>query len=381
MTHTEKQPGKRTMTAKRAGGFTLAEIIVSIFIIFLLMGIGLVSYRVAANQARIASDRALVNGLKIAVEDFKREFGFIPPLVKDKGPINGRGFPIAPVEVRADSATSLIIPLVFSPAIAVDLDVLRGEIDDLSRYSTYSLAYYLIGALDAEVDGVDGPGFVEVRRAGNFAPVVDPKSIDAGDRGTLELARRGPKKYEPFFDTNRGGVELYIDVANRMTIMPAPGQVSNTRLYYRAEIRDRNSVPVRYYRWFADNIDPTTITGGISEYTDDAIDFQDSVKGLIAYLNIPKVVLYGYGDPLSPLFEVPVELRDATYAIVAAGPNQLFGDDEEFELLTSTGPEAEAMKRKYAEFLGLSINRFSDSSYAREAVETAREDNIIEVGS
>jgi len=376
MTHTEKQSGKRAMTAKRAGGFTLAEIIVSIFIIFLLMGIGLVSYRVAANQARIASDRALVNGLKIAVEDFKREFGFIPPLVKDNGN-DGQGDSLIQVD-------GLILPSVFSPVIAVDINALRGEQSArIPRYSTYSLAYYLIGALDSEVDGVDGPGFVEVRRAGNFAPVVDPKSIDAGDRGTLELARRGPKKYEPFFDTNRGGVELFLDVSKRLTIMPAPGQVSNTRLYYRAEIRDRNSVPVRYYRWFADNIDPTTITGGISEYTDDAIDFQDSVKGLIAYLNIPKVVLYGYGDPLSPLFEVPVELRDATYAIVAAGPNQLFGDDEEYDLLTGSipGPEAEAMKRKYAEYLGLSINRFNDSSYAREAVETAREDNIIEVGS
>mgnify|MGYP003646944661 CR=1 FL=1 len=376
MTHTEKQSGKRAMTAKRAGGFTLAEIIVSIFIIFLLMGIGLVSYRVAANQARIASDRALVNGLKIAVEDFKREFGFIPPLVKDNGN-DGQGDSLIQVD-------GLILPSVFSPVIAVDINALRGEQSArIPRYSTYSLAYYLIGALDSEVDGVDGPGFVEVRRAGNFAPVVDPKSIDAGDRGTLELARRGPKKYEPFFDTNRGGVELYIDVANRLTITPAPGQVSRTRLYYRAEIRDRNSVPVRYYRWFADNIDPTTISGGISDYTDDAIDFQDSVKGLIAYLNIPKVVLYGYGDPLSPLFEVPVELRDATYAIVAAGPNQLFGDDEEYDLLTGSipGPEAEAMKRKYAEYLGLSINRFNDSSYAREAVETAREDNIIEVGS
>ena len=376
MTHTEKQPGKRAMTAKRAGGFTLAEIIVSIFIIFLLMGIGLVSYRVAANQARIASDRALVNGLKIAVEDFKREFGFIPPLVKDNGN-DGQGDSLIQVD-------GLILPSVFSPVIAVDINALRGEQSArIPRYSTYSLAYYLIGALDSEVDGVDGPGFVEVRRAGNFAPVVDPKSIDAGDRGTLELARRGPKKYEPFFDTNRGGVELYIDVANRLTITPAPGQVSRTRLYYRAEIRDRNSVPVRYYRWFADDIDPATITGGISEYTDDAIDFEESVKGLIAYLNIPKVVLYGYGDPLSPLFEVPVELRDATYAIVAAGPNQLFGDDEEYDLLTGSipGPESDAMKRKYAEYLGLSINRFNDSSYAREAVETAREDNIIEVGS
>ena len=47
MTHTERQSGKR------AGGFTLAEIIVAIFIIFLLMGIALVSYRVAEKNSII----------------------------------------------------------------------------------------------------------------------------------------------------------------------------------------------------------------------------------------------------------------------------------------------------------------------------------------
>ncbi len=354
-----------------ARGFTLAEIIVSIFIIFLLMGIALVSYRAAANQARLASDRALVNGLKIAVEDFKREFGFIPPLVKDRG-ADGSSVPLIQVD-------GVIIPSVFSPVIPVDINTLRGENDRIERFSTFSLAYYLIGALEAEVDGVDGPGFVEVRRAGNFAPVVNPKEIDAGDRGTLELARRGPKKYEPFFDTDRGGVELFIDVANRATISGGSGQVSRTRLVYRAEIRDRNGVPVRYYRWFADNIDPASITGGILAYTDDAVDFEDPVTGLIAYLNVPKDVLYGFGDPLSPLFEVPAEVRDATFAIVAAGPNKLFGDKIEEDLLRASDA---ATLRKYAEYLGLSINRLgSDASYRDKALEEARADNIIEVGS
>ncbi len=353
-----------------AKGFTLAEILVSIFIIFLLMGIALVSYRAAANQARIASDRALVSGLKIAVEDFKREFGFVPPLVKDRG-ADGNSAPLLQVD-------GVIIPSVFSPVIPVDINTLRGENDRIDRFSTYSLAYYLVGALEAEVDGVDGPGFVEVRRAGNFAPVVNPKEIDAGERGKLELARRGPKKYEPFFDTNRGGVELYVDPTSRVTIMPAPGQISNTRLIYKTEIRDRNSVPVRYYRWYADKVDPATIPGGLAAYTDEAVDFETPVMGLIAYLNIPKVVLYGYGDPLSSAFEVPAEVRDATFAIVAAGPNKLFGDEVEERLLRDGDA---ATTKKYAEYLGLSINRLSDTDYRDKALEEARADNIIEVGS
>lgn len=356
-------------SARAARGFTLAEIIVAIFIIFLLMGIALVSYRAAANQARIASDRALVSGLKLAIDEFKREFGIVPPLVKDTGN-DAAGFPLVSVE-------GVVIPNVFSPVVAADVSRLRGENDLISGFSTLTLAYYLVGSLDSLVDGVDGPGFVEVRRAGNFAPVVNPKEIDAGERGTLELARRGPKKYEPFFDTDRGGVELYIDTVNRM--MPSSGNVlSRTRLVYRTEIRDRNGVPIRYYRWYADDLDPTTITGGLSAYTDDHVDFESSVTGLVAYLNVPKVVLHGFGDPLDPAFEVPPEVRDATYAIVAAGPNRLFGDKTEEEALSN--PD-DPMRRLYAEYLGLSITRLGDAGYVAKALEEARADNIIEVGS
>lgn len=368
--HASEQAMTRNQATTRSNrSFTLAEVIVAIFVIFLLMGIALVSYRSAANQARLASDRALVSGLKIAVEDFKREFGFIPPLVKDGGS-DGNSPPLIMVE-------GLVIPSVFSPVLANDLRVLRAEIDDIPRYSNFSLAYYLMGALDAKVDGIDGPGFVEVRRTGNFAPVVDPKTINAGDRGTLELARRGPKKYEPMFDTDRGGVELFIDTANRVMITGQGGGLSPNRLVYRAEIRDRNGIAVRYYRWTPDDVDPASIAGGVTSYTDDAADFPTSVSGLIAYLNIPKVVLHAYGDPLDPLFEVPHELREATFAIVAAGPNKLFGDLTEDELRSDP-----ALLKRYAENLGLSLTRLqSDQQYREKAIEDARSDNIVEVGS
>lgn len=358
-------------SGRAARAFTLAEIIVSIFIIFLLMGIALVSYRAATNQARSVADRALVNGLKIAAQDFQREFGILPPLVKDRGS-NGQSIPLISID-------GVIIPSVFSPVIPADMLVLRAETDTIPRFSTYSLAYYLAGALEAEVDGVDGPGFVEVRRAGNFAPVVEPKTVTGRDGSDVPLARRGPKKYEPLFDTNRGGVELYVDNRNRANVGGAPGVISGNQIVYRTEIRDRNGVPVRYYRWYADDVDLATITGGVGAYTDDAVDFTDSVSGLIAYLNIPKDVLHGFGDPLDPLFEVPADLREATFAIVAAGPNRLFGDGVEGELL---GDGDATTLQQYAEFLGLSVTRLqSDAGYRASALELARADNIIEVGS
>ena len=102
------------------------------------------------------------------------------------------------------------------------------------------------------------------------------------------------------------------------------------------------------------------------------------VTGLIAYLNVPRLVLEAYGNPLSSEFEIPQDLRGASYAIVAAGPNKLFGDADEAELLASSSD----MQRRYAENLGLSVTRLaSDAGYREEAVEAAREDNIVEVGS
>ncbi|GAB5495497.1 MAG: hypothetical protein Phyf2KO_05770 [Phycisphaerales bacterium] len=362
MTHT-------TRTTRNTRCFTIVELLVTILIIFVVMGVALVSYRAATKNAQSVADRALVNGLKISVQDFSREFGFVPPLVKDTG---------GEMDTSIVVVDSLPLPAVYSPVIGDDMDILRGVDDEYPRYSLYSLPYYLIGALDAPVDGVDGPGFVEVRRAGNFAPVVAPDTVPGRTGAPVEVARRGPKRYEPLFDTDRGGVELYIDTENKITLSGGSGTISRTRLVYRTELRDRSGVPIRYYRWYADDIDPATVQGGLNSYMDDAVDFDEQVSGLIAYLNVPRLVLEAYGNPLSSEFEIPQDLRSATYAIVAAGPNKLFGDADEADLLASD-PD---MQRQYAENLGLSVTRLaSDAGYRDDAVEMAREDNIVEVGS
>ncbi len=359
MTHSKR-------TTRSTSGFTLAEVMVGIFIVFLLMGLTLVSFRAAANGARSVSDRALINGLKLSVDEFSREFGMVPPLVKDIGVDTANPYPLVSVD-------GLVIPAVYSTVVSRDLEILRGERDDFPRYSTYSLAYYLVGALDAEVDGVDGPGFVEVRRGGNFAPVYRPTTA-----GAEEEARRGPKSYEPFFDTENGSSELFIDTRNRLTFTDSSGSISQNRHVYRAEIRDRRATALRYYRWYRDEIAIADMPGGLDAYTDSAVDFDADVSGLVAYLNVPKLVLDSFGDPLAADFEMPNEVRSASYAIVGAGPNKLFGDYIDEEQLAS---DTELQKR-YAENLGLSVSLLgSDADYRRKAVEAAREDNIVEVGS
>jgi len=362
MTHSKR-------TTRSTSGFTLAELLVGIFVVFLLMGLSLVAFKSASGGARKVSDRALINGLKIAVQEFSSEFGMVPPLVKDFGSDASNPYPIVQVD-------GLAIPAVYSTAIARDLVVLRDGNDIPGRrYSTYSLAYYLVGALDAAVDGVDGPGFVEVRRAGNFATATDKVKGRAGD---VEIARRGPKRFEPFFDTDSGSVDLYIDTTNRMTLTGSGGGLTRTRLVYRTEIHDRRGTPVRYYRWLKDDVDISGLPGGLAGYTDHSYEFDQQMSGLIAYLNVPLLVLYAYGDPLSPEYEVPLDVRAASYAIVSAGPNKLFGDPGDENRLQA---ETE-LQKQYAENLGLSVTRFAtDSEYRLKAVEMAREDNIVEVGS
>ena len=64
-------------------------------------------------------------------------------------------------------------------------------------------------------------------------------------------------------------------------------------------------------------------------------------------------------------------------AIVAAGPNRLFGDETPDDLAND-----DTLRRVYAERLELSEARLrSDAEYRVEALRLAREDNVVEVGS
>ena len=79
-------------------------------------------------------------------------------------------------------------------------------------------------------------------------------------------------------------------------------------------LHDRGGVPIRFYRWLPDAGDPPA---NIENYSD------DGHTGLRAFLNTPWMV----GNP-----EQKPELRSATYAIVAAGPDGLFGNELEMGL-------------------------------------------------
>ena len=274
-------------------GFTIVELGVSILVIAILIGLLLVGLNQLSRTAQSGAERANVNALQIAVESFKTDFGFLPPLVND-----GLAYPGAtPTTSPLMSMSGRNFVDVYETDDPMDVEFLQGDRGNPDlRFSVYSLPYYLVGVLDADYDGKDGLGFREPGRDGTFRTA-------------------GGRLFDPKFDATEGDRLAEVDAEEG-----------------RFELRDRNGIAYRYYRWLP-------------------IEFgtQSSITDL---RRVPSLV----GDP-----ESDVALRDAEYAIVASGPNRVFGDN---------ATETEQALR--AELGG--------GADLAELLRTGRSDNIVEVG-
>ena len=280
-------------------GFTIVELGVSILVIAILIGLLLVGLNRLSSTAQSGAERANLISMKVAVESFKTDFGFLPPLVKDglqypTGAIVGPGSMATPPVNESDGTINT-----YDATISEDVDFLRGNSggEEFERFSIYSLPYYLVGALGEAYDGRDGPGFRELRRDGTFRTT-------------------GGRLFEPKFEVTQGSdgfVEVDVEAG-------------------RFELRDRNGVAYRYYRWIPDeSISSQTVT---------------------EFRSVPSLI----GDPAEN-----VELRDAEYAIMAAGPNRVFGERE-----TETEQQIRA--------------ELGSTADIDELERVGREDNVVEVG-
>lgn len=254
------------ITSRRA--FTVIELSVVLVIIALLAGILIVGVREALRTTRGTAEKQFVSVLKLGVEQFREQFGVVPPLVDDSNPIDtGNG---NLVRIAGDSGNRQDV-----------LKFLSYEITPAApRWSELTLPYYIVGVCGKDVDGVEGLGFTAVERSGHFS-------------------RRG-KPIEPFFAAEREQTRLFFPPP------PYPGgttAVQNTRLWDKY-VRPRGR-PIRYYRWLPTYFDRTNVTGGAQ-------------VGDIKDPNVP----FAVGDPMKNTL-----LRSAAYAVVSAGPNLVFGDE------------------------------------------------------
>jgi len=299
----------------RAGGqsrrgaraFTIVELGVSILVVAILIALLIVGIARVSETAQAGAERQNLASLRIAIDSFEADFGFLPPMMKD-GIVYSTADPPRPTGPPPLMDDTLAV---YREDVPEDVDFLRRATAsgaDL-RFSVYSLATYLVGAQDQPIDGglvVDGkagPGLRTPRRDGTFQVT-------------------GGKVIDPLFDL-RGQSERLAEVNAEEG---------------RYELRDRNGVAYRYYRWLPDDT-----TAGVP-----------AGKTVRDLLNVPELV----GDPAQD-----VSLRDARYAIVAAGPNEVFG-----EVLTDS---RDALIR--------AIGR-SGSGTDADLEAAGRADNIVEVG-
>jgi len=296
--------------------FTIIELLISLVILSLLIGLLLVAFGRATETSRRAVDQQTVRALGTAIETFKSELGFLPPLVKDDKP----GYPCDAVPGADMGPIEGGRPVVFSTSDQADLDYLRAMDFDTAdptspdcRFSEYSLPYYLVGVLgpdpdqpDTLIDGVDGPGFYQPLRSGGFNTA-------------------GGRRFDPLYNPGGSGARL-------VAVDQSDG---------RWELRDRNGASFRFYRWEQGKAEPG---GGF-----DAGEIEE-----LDDLNVPNLL----GDP-----EEDPALRSAEYAIVGAGPNGVFGDPPFEDGYAGLGSE-----------LGI------DDTEQERILAEARRDNVVEVG-
>ncbi|MFN0132138.1 MAG: hypothetical protein ACKVW3_06360 [Phycisphaerales bacterium] len=289
-----------TAAPGRRRAFTLIEVLVVILVVFVLIGLLIVGLRVASRSARGSLDRASLTALKNATTQFKQTVGFAPPLADDAiGPIVA---PSTVVKVFRLSDFSVGGDVEKLRAVPADPNLAPADL----RFSIYSIPIYLIGALDAPIDGKSGPGLRVPKKEGSF--------------------EKAGKIIDPFFDVSRNAKALFaVDAAKGRYVL-----------------RDGKGVAFRYYFWLHDQGDPPLNTA------------------LKDYLNIPWII----GDESNPDF------RDAQWAIVSAGPNGVFGDED---LLPVTHPQHLTLAEMQAK---MGAGTLSGPALRAQA----REDNSVEVG-
>ncbi len=305
----------RRATGEHRMGFTLVELLVGLIVIAALMAMLIVGLTKAGQFARKAAAQQTLSSLKQSTISFENEVGFFPPLVYDGADMGSfdartRGAFSDSGPVYVDNFGRSLIN-VYRLGAGEGRDFLRGTFLSPSggspdyrdpRFSKFSLPFYLSGALGEDVDGVEGPGMSK--------PLPDGAWAGVGD-----VLGGGNTTYEPFMETGRSSArierEYYDSVEATELDGSPPGDMRN-----RLALVDSNGKAYRYYRWLHDQNPANTLD-----------------------LNIPGVLIdpvthfEAMSDPTIDITNNDAKLRGASWAIVSAGQNGLFGTEEIGDIL------------------------------------------------
>lgn len=350
----------------RRSGFTIVELLVVAGVIAVLIALLSSALGTATESARRSASQRATEAVAASIRQFRAEFGFLPPLVHDGELVSAGNSDYQPemsdgsrIDGPVDRSTVNGIEIgrlvTWSNPNPHNADFLRRrqgsgndevelsgggawDVDsawDDRRYSRYTLAYYLVGVLGRNVDGVSGEGFVRPQANGSFQ----------GIGYTVGSSR---DRYESFLDTDRGAIRVRTGYArpydaiehgavaapfDELTADDVYGLSDPNELDDLAALVDNFGTAYRYYRWEH------------GRYNDEGRLVVESTLDL----NIPPVLLDpellvelmndDTADPQIDLTGGNLELRRARFAVVGAGPDRLFGTEPVEVLVEELGAQ------------------------------------------
>ncbi len=335
-------------TSRSRHGFTLIELLVVVAVILVLAGILLAGLTRSVGTARRTSAERSIDALVLGVNQFKADFGFLPPLVHDGASISGGSNNLrpepAPGESRVDGPVLRRSPpglrafdqlVVWADSDPIYLDFIRrrdslngdairlpqgGSWDianawDDRRYSKFALPYYLSGVGGAELDAVAGPGMSRPLSSGLFEGIY----FRAARVGTVR------DRYDPVIEADRASLRLVIgylgreDYLEHGVAVPAIADVPDSHVAF----ADPWGRAFRYYRWEAGRR-----LGNGRLVIETTLDL--NIPPVLVNPEVYAAVQNQDGSANARDIDLTsgnAELRAARFAVVSAGPDGLFGTE------------------------------------------------------
>lgn len=342
-------PGAAATGTAARGGFTLVELLVTLAVVALLVGLISIGVRAAHRTAGALVERQAALNLQQGIERFKQAFGFYPPLIRKSDENDTRADHTMVVEkVGLEYRINVYRTDRITGGVSVDERDLRARptgldpanpFKDDRRYSEYTFSVYLMG---------EGAGNASKRGGKAGTDVTDP--IDgangAGANGGFGVPRTDGT-FEPVANTKVGS-----DKANRTGSLQQPMiQMGGRALVLQVEsdengeisIRNKGGGHYRYYRWLNGKESPV---GSGTYVIDDLADYR-----------VPLLVGRRAGDiagdivpedrdlDKNPALRVKnLSLYESGYAIVGAGANGMFGDEDVTTLIQALGRNVDVSK-------------------------------------
>lgn len=330
------------------------ELMITLSIVVIILGFLASALGRASQSARQTASQRSVEAIAAAVEQFRLEFGFLPPLVHDGQLVSTNNYrPIDPATGTPSAEDGPLrdvtgVDYNFQQLVVwsqgSDFNFFRRRAGDAAdnielptggnwnigsawddrRYSRYALAYYLVGVLPRSVDGIAGQGMTRPLPTGGFSSVGYPVGSTRDH-------------YEPTVDTDRRGLRLQTGYARPIDLTEhgfqpyTPNAIllpDDIYALYDATERDQVVALVdsfgtayRYYRWEHGRYDARRRL-----VIENSLDLN-----IPPILLDPEVLVELENDDASTaqpdLTDGNLKLRQARFAIVGAGADRLFGTE------------------------------------------------------